>query len=86
MITILDVAIARGAKADTENCISGAEFARVGLSIIGGCAWCGATIAAYNALPTKHRYWGCVDCVRDGVGFDTVEDFETFQRDLDEED
>lgn len=75
MITILDVAIARGAKADTEGCIDGEEFARVGLSIIGGCAWCGATIAAYNALPTKLGCWGCMDCAHH-QGFETVAEFE----------
>jgi len=83
MITILDVAIARGAKADTEGYIDGEEFARVGLSIIGGCAWCGATIAAYNALPTKLRYWGCVDCASH-QGFETVAEFEEFEAECNE--
>ena len=52
-ITVLDVAKARGVQEDSEGCISAAEFERVGLPFMGGCARCGATIAAYNAAPSR---------------------------------
>jgi hypothetical protein len=33
------------------------------LEIIGGCGGCGATLAAYNAYPSKAGYWLCKDCL-----------------------
>jgi hypothetical protein len=71
-ITILDLARFRGAKSEM-GAISGSEFERVGLAMMGGCRNCGATIAAYNACPTKSGNWTCLDCV-DGDGFETVEE------------
>ena len=74
MITILDLAITRGAKENENGGISGDEFYRVGLDIMGGCECCGASIAAYNAYPSASGFWRCADCIGD-EGFGTVEDY-----------
>jgi hypothetical protein len=74
MITILDLAKHRGLKADEDGALSMGAFADVGLAMLGGCAICGASIAAYNAYPTKHGFWMCKDCVCDGDGWDDVEE------------
>lgn len=74
-ITILDVAEARGVQAGPDGSISGGEFERVGLPLFGGCEGCGASIAAYNAYPSKTGYIRCGDCIGD-LGFASVEEFE----------
>jgi hypothetical protein len=52
----------------------GEDFLTAGVSIIGGCQSCAATIAAYNAYPSASGYWRCADCIGDN-GFATVADF-----------
>ena len=73
-ITILDVAKARGVK-EENGAISGSEFFRVGLQFMGGCARCQASLAAFNAYPSKSGYWKCDECIGDD-GFATVDEFE----------
>lgn len=70
-ITIRDLAIHRGAH-QNDGGINGAEFNRVGLAIMGGCIGCGASLAAYNAYPSKEGYWCCKDCIGDS-GWDDVQ-------------
>ena len=70
-ITILELAERRGVKHDSDGSVCGDAMASVGLAIIGGCAGCGATIAAYNAYPTKMGCWACEDCVGEW-GWDDV--------------
>lgn len=77
-VTILDVAKARGAREDERGGINGAEFARVGLPIIGGCQFCGATVAAYNACPSQSGYLRCANGCIDNDGFETVAEFEAW--------
>ncbi len=76
-ITILELAIFRGAKESEGGGMSGAEIERVGLPFMGGCQRCGACIAAYNAAPSKTGYLMCnsVDsgCIGDD-GWDTCEE------------
>lgn len=68
MITIMKLAEHRlGREASTET-----DFNEAGLAMIGGCRGCGATIAAYNAYPSRSGYWTCADCISDG--FRTVEE------------
>ena len=62
-VTILALALHRGAKTDERGAISGSEFYRVGLDFLGGCARCHATVGAYNACPTRRGVWLCTDCV-----------------------
>jgi hypothetical protein len=73
-ITILDLAKYRGAKENERGSIDGQAFADVGLEIIGGCCVCHATLAAYNACPSKSGYWKCRSgCIGDD-GFESVEE------------
>lgn len=81
-ITILDLALHRGVK-EVDGTISGSEFARVNLALLGGCENCHATLGAYNAYPSQSGYWRCEDCIGSG-GFATVEGFELWERDEDE--
>jgi hypothetical protein len=82
-VSILDVAFARGVK-EVDGTINGAEFERVGLPFMGGCQGCGASIAAYNAYPSKSGYLQCRDCI-EGIGFASVEDFERQEAELSQE-
>jgi hypothetical protein len=53
---------------------AGGDFQRAGLPIMGGCAECGATVAAYNACPSRSGYLKCAsDCIGDD-GYATVEE------------
>lgn len=68
-VTILEVAKHRLGR-DPET---GADFAEAGFQILGGCAVCGASIAAYNACPSRSGYWKCASgCIADD-GWSTVE-------------
>ena len=70
-LTILDIATAKlGRPART-----GADFAEAGFAIMGGCAGCEASIAAYNAYPSTSGYWRCADCIGDD-GFRTLAGFD----------
>ena len=71
-ITIHQLAVHRGLKTQPDRSYSGADIGAVGLALLGGCAGCGATIAAYNAHPSKSGVWLCGDCVGDH-GYATVE-------------
>lgn len=71
-ITILDLALHRGAKAEPDGSINGAEFARVGLPLFGGCELCHASIAAYNACPSHSGYLRCTECIG-STGWTSVE-------------
>jgi len=76
MITILDLALHRGAKADEDGSINGSEFEKVGLPLLGGCELCGACIAAYNACPSKSGYFRCAGedgCIGNS-GWESVEE------------
>lgn len=82
-VTILDVAKARGVQ-EGEHGISGGEFDRVGLPMMGGCEVCGATVAAYNACPSTTGYLRCRSgCIYED-GFATVEAFEAWAATEDE--
>jgi hypothetical protein len=82
-ITVLDVALAWGAKQDDDGSINGAEFDRVGLPLFGGCQCCHASIAAYNAYPSQSGFLRCEDCIGD-MGFNTVKEFENWDREPNE--
>ena len=73
-ITVLELAIFRGAKESESGGMSGAEIERVGLPFMGGCQRCGACIAAYNASPSKTGYLMCTHGCVDDVGYETVEE------------
>lgn len=72
-ITILDLAIFRGAKENEDGSMSLGEIERVGLPGMGGCGNCGATVAAYNSCPSTRGIILCAgDCISD-LGYETVE-------------
>lgn len=73
-VTVLEVAEHRLGY-QPEN---GAQFAEAGFAILGGCGCCGATIAAYNAHPSKSGFWKCGDC----IGEDGWNDADTCDFDL----
>ena len=73
-ITILELAVFRGAKEDADGSMNATEIERVGLPFMGGCQRCAACIAAYNASPSKTGYLMCSkDCVGDS-GYETCDE------------
>ena len=83
-VTILDCAVARGAKADEEsgNFTMG-DIEAVGLPFFGGCQLCHASIACYNAYPSKTNYLRCRACIGD-LGFATTGEFEEWCKQFDQ--
>jgi hypothetical protein len=51
------------------------DIEAVGLPFFGGCERCRATIACYNAYPSKTNYLRCKQCIGD-QGFATTDEFE----------
>jgi hypothetical protein len=70
-ITILDYVKTVVGDKDTY---AAEDFHRSGVAMTGGCQLCAATIACYNAYPSKSGYWRCADCIG-GSGYPTVADF-----------
>jgi hypothetical protein len=85
-LSILDIALAEGAKADERGGISMAEFDQRGLPFFAGCQDCGASLAPYNAYPSKTGFIKCRDCIGGSdLGFATVEEFRASGTDDDDE-
>lgn len=54
--------------------LTGVDFEAVELAILGGCELCGASIAAYNACPSRSGCWRCASgCIAD-EGYASVEE------------
>lgn len=80
-ITIWDVAVARGVKQSEDGGVEAGEFARVGLPFLGGCESCQATIGPVQAAPSRSGYLRCnSDECLGGYGFESVEEFEAFEK------
>jgi hypothetical protein len=74
-VTVLDLARYRlGRATNDDGPMTGADFLRAQLPIMGGCQVCHATVAAYNACPTRTGYLRCADGCVDAMGFTTVEE------------
>ncbi len=71
-ITILDYV---KAKTGTRETYSEQDHWRAGVAMLGGCQGCHATIASYNAYPSRNGYWRCANCIG-SHGFATVAEFE----------
>ena len=59
-ITILDYVKSVVGDKDlytAEDCLAS------GVDILGGCQGCHASIAVYNAYPSKTGYWQCAECI-----------------------
>jgi hypothetical protein len=78
-VTVLDVALAHGARRDEGGGINGGEFDRLDLPLMGGCGVCQATIAAYNACPSTAGYLCCAKGCIDGAGFDSVAAYDKWE-------
>ena len=74
-ITIYQLALHRLGIAPGDGAgLTGADFDRADLPIMGGCEICGASVAAYNAAPSKSGYIRCASgCIGD-EGYLTVTD------------
>lgn len=77
-LSVLDIAIQLGLKADEDGNYSAEGLMRHGFAMIGGCQCCYATIACYNAFPSKNGYWKCRDCI-DVDGFTTLEQYNSWK-------
>jgi len=80
VITILDIAIAKGAQKDDAGRLGGGEFERLGLPMISGCQRCGATVGPWGACPSRTGFIQCCDCITDDLAFATVADFDAFEK------
>ena len=83
-VTILDCAIARGAKPDDDGSFTMGDIKDVGLPFFGGCQVCHASIACYNAFPSRTNYLRCRSCIGD-LGFATTAKFEEWCNQFDQE-
>lgn len=72
-VSILDLAEYRGLHKAPDGSSTAEDFAAVGLAIFGGCVSCHASLAAYNAYPSKSGYWKCDECIGPDGWFDVEE-------------
>ena len=70
-ITILDYVRSRLGDRETY---SEEDHWQCGVAILGGCGNCYATIASYNAYPSRSGYWRCADCIG-STGYASTEEF-----------
>jgi hypothetical protein len=84
-ITFFEIVAQRKGVDPSHAALNGADFEEHGFSIIGGCAGCGASLAAYNGHPSRTGWWLCSDCIGDS-GFETTADFDNWERSLDDSD
>jgi hypothetical protein len=76
-LSILDIALAKGAKQDERGGINMGEFDRLDLPFFSGCQHCHASLGPYNAFPSTTGFIQCRDCI-EGDGFATVAAFDAF--------
>lgn len=77
-ITVLELAIFRGAKEDENGSMSFSAIENTGLPAMGGCSSCGAMIAAYNACISKSGFLKCLSGCIGEDGFKTVKAADKF--------
>lgn len=53
---------------------NGEDFAQAELPMLGGCEVCHATIAAYNACPSRTGYLRCAEGCIGELGYSSVEE------------
>ena len=79
-ITVLDLAIHRGAKSDPEfsdESFSVEAIEATGLRFFSGCGPCTASLGPFDAYPSKLGSIRCKDCIGQN-GFETVEEANAF--------
>lgn len=73
-VTVFDLARHRLGGLHKDITMTGADFQRAGLPMMGGCEVCHATVAAYNSCPSTSGYIRCASgCIGDD-GYLTVEE------------
>ena len=78
MLTIFDIALALDRQAGIvhpDDRMTGADLDRLRLPMFGGCAICEASLAAFNAVPTRSGFLACEDCASPEAGYETLVDF-----------
>lgn len=75
MVTVLDLAILRGAQPDIDGDVSHGEVLKTGLPFFIGCQ-CGKMLSAYTAFPSKRGAAMCERCVGDS-GWESIEEAES---------
>lgn len=73
-ITVFALAAHRLGIEPGSRRLTGADFERVELPMLGGCEACGASVAAYNACPSTTGYLRCANGCIDGLGYATVQE------------
>lgn len=76
-VTTLECAYGRGVQAKPDGTITMEQVEAVGLPFFAGCQVCGASLACYNAYPSRTGFIRCEDCLGE-LGFNTCEEFEAF--------
>ena len=77
MITICDIAIGLKPELNEKESLNGEDFDNLGLPMFGGCQYCGASIAAFNAHPGKNGYLVGSCCATEE---NTITSFEEWMR------
>ncbi len=79
-ITLLDVALARGLR-ETQGGSAGysqAEVEACCVPFMGGCQSCHATVACYDACPSRTGYVMCASGCIGNLGFPSVEAYDAW--------
>jgi hypothetical protein len=74
LLTILDLAILKGAK-EIDGIITSEEVMRTGFAMFGGCSRCGAALSCANAYPSFGYGWLCLTCIDPSEGYTSLEQF-----------
>ncbi len=80
MVTILDIAIAKGVKHNEDGSISMGEFEELSLPFFAGCQHCEASLGPAQSFPSTTGYIQCRHCIGAEIGFETVEEFDAWVR------
>lgn len=78
LLTVLDVAFDLNPALREKPSVNGEDLGRLGLSLLGGCYSCGASMAAYNAHLGRNGFWRCSDCSDEDNAFTTPAEFYQF--------
>lgn len=75
MMTILEIAIAKGAKRNEDGSLGMGEFDALDLPFFAGCEHCEASLGPAQSFPSTSGYIRCKQCITT-TGFTTVEEFD----------
>ncbi len=78
-MNVLALAIAKGMKQNEDGYYTLDAVVQTGFPFFSGCQCCGASLGPAQAYPSTSGYIRCKDCIDDS-GFDTLADFEAFDK------